>query len=244
MELKNLNFSFSVSPGAAKKIFKNLSLQIFPGQITTLLGPSGSGKSTLLRIFGGLQKVSEEGSSLVKSVSTESFVFQEATLLGWRTGYTNIMLPIKLAHQAVDGKYFEKIAQILKIKDILDSYPHQMSGGQKMRVSIARALITKPQVIFMDEPFSALDEPTRLDLQDELLQIQADLKMTIVFVTHSFYEAVYLADRIIILSNSQPATVIYDQVQNKDFRSRFESNYQNKVKEISEIFAKGLSREK
>ncbi len=149
------------------------------------------------------------------------------------------MLPIELAGKKVVENDFEQIIQILKIKDILHLYPHQLSGGQKMRVSIARALITKPQVLFMDEPFSALDEPTRLELQDELLQIQERLKMTILFVTHSFYEAVYLADRMIILSGQKPSQIIYDQVQNKDFRTRFETNYQNKVQEISDIFKKG-----
>ncbi|MBC7420754.1 MAG: ATP-binding cassette domain-containing protein [Bdellovibrio sp.] len=238
MELKNLDFKFS-SDANLKNLFQNLNLQIFPGQITTLLGPSGSGKSTLLRILAGLQKISDQSSYIVQRFQTESFVFQEATLLNWRFGYKNIMLPLELDHQKViDQNYFEQIVQILKIKDILHLYPYQLSGGQKMRISIARALVTKPDVIFMDEPFSALDEPTRLDLQDELLQIQARLKMTIIFVTHSFYESVYLADRIVILSNEKPSRIVYDQVHNKNFVSRFEANYQSKVQEIAEIFKK------
>lgn len=105
-----------------------------------------------------------------------------------------------------------------------------------MRVSIARALITKPQTLFMDEPFSALDEPTRLKLQDELLLIQKKLKITILFVTHSFYEAAYLGDRILIFSSKKPTSFSYDQETQKTFSSHFDPEYQNKVKEISRYF--------
>ena len=110
-----------------------------------------------------------------------------------------------------------------------------------MRVSIARALMAKPEVLFMDEPFSALDEPTRLKLQDELLVIQKKFKMTILFVTHSFYEAAYLGDRILIFSSKKPTIFAYDQENNKSFTSRFEPDYQNKVQEISKYFEKEAS---
>lgn len=246
MEIKNLHFSFDSNDRArpAKKIFENLSLDILPGQISVLLGPSGSGKSTLLRIFAGLQGSPDQSLYTTKKILTESFVFQEATLLNWLSSYKNIMLPIRLNNRDLDKNDFEQVIQILKIKDVLHLYPHQLSGGQKMRVSIARALITRPQILFMDEPFAALDEPTRFKLQDELLQIQSQLKMTILFVTHSFYEAVYLADRIIVLSESLPTKIIYDQIQEKKFLTRFDSTYHDKVKEISTIFSKGLDREK
>ena len=107
-----------------------------------------------------------------------------------------------------------------------------------MRVSIARALITQPQVLFMDEPFSALDEPTRLNLQDELKQIQQRFGMTILFVTHSFYEAAFLGDRVFILSSEKPARIVYDKNNSTDFLDRFEPAYQEKVKEISRYFSR------
>lgn len=231
MEVKNLDFQFKNQP---QPLFKNLSLQIQPEKLTVFLGPSGCGKSTLLRIFAGLQKVATQ--LALYQGKRASFVFQEASLLPWLTSEKNIMLPLKLSSEKIDLPYFEKIIRILKIQDCLEVHPTDLSGGQKMRVSIARALVTRPQVLFMDEPFSALDEPTRLKLQDELLEIQSQLKMTILFVTHSFYEAVYLGDRILILSNEKPVQVIYDQSMTKTFKSRFDLDYQKKVQEISTYF--------
>lgn len=239
MELKNLNFSFT--PTSGQLLFEDFNLRIEPNEITVLLGPSGSGKSTLLRIFSKIQPISSKKLALVKDLRTESFIFQEANLLEWLTGYKNIMLPKKLAHQNVDNKELKQISKALKIEDCLALYPHQLSGGQKMRVSVARALITRPEVIYMDEPFAALDEPTRLELQDELLAIQSRFKMTILFVTHSFYEAAYLADRIIVINQQRPARIISDVRFVRDFKSRFDDKYQLRVQGLSETFKKGLA---
>lgn len=235
MELINLDFSFNQK----NFLFKNLNLTIESDQITVILGPSGSGKSTLLRIFAELQQIENKNTHLVKEFLPDAFVFQEANLLEWRSGYKNIMLPTELASENVEKEYLKQILSLLKIENVLDLYPHQLSGGQKMRISIARALVTKPKVLFMDEPFSALDEPTRLELQDELLNLQKHLKMTILFVTHSFYEAAYLADRIVVLSSGSTSQVIYNQTSEKLFKTRFEEGYQKKVFEISLIFKQG-----
>jgi NitT/TauT family transport system ATP-binding protein len=230
MELKNLHFSF-----ANQILFQNLNLRIDDNQLTVLLGPSGCGKSTLLRLFAGLIPTAQ----LISNTQTRltSFVFQESTLLNWKTAYENILLPFTLSKSQVDTRYFQQLISTLKIFDCLSKYPNELSGGQKMRVSIARALITKPQVLFMDEPFSSLDEPTRLNLQDELLQLQNQLKMTLLFVTHSFYEAVYLADRILILSSAKPSQIVFDEIKTKNFASRFDMTYLQQVQNISEIFA-------
>ena len=237
MEIKNLTFSFEHQ--STGPLFQNLNLKITPEKITVFLGPSGCGKSTLRRIFAGLLKVKSE--FFFNEQKKEAFVFQEANLLPWLTSQKNIMLPIELANQSFDSRYFTDVLRLLKIEDCLLKYPADLSGGQKMRVSIARALMAKPEVLFMDEPFSALDEPTRLKLQDELLVIQKKFKMTILFVTHSFYEAAYLGDRILIFSSKKPTIFAYDQENNKSFTSRFEPDYQNKVQEISKYFEKEAS---
>jgi len=234
MEIKNLTFSFE---NQKQNLFQNLSLRIKPEKLTVFLGPSGCGKSTLLRIFAGLLKENSFHGENLK----QAFVFQEANLLPWLTSEKNIMLPIELAKENFDQDYFNSIIQLLKIEDCLLKYPSGLSGGQKMRVSIARALITQPQTLFMDEPFSALDEPTRLKLQDELLLIQKKFKITILFVTHSFYEAAYLGDRILIFSSKRPTSFSYDQEILKTFSSRFDPEYQNKVQEISSYFDKEAS---
>lgn len=231
MEIKNLTFTFA---DQARPLFQDLNLKIEPEKLTVFLGPSGCGKSTLLRIFAGLLKVNSDFFFYEQKES--GFVFQEANLLPWLTSEKNIMLPISLANKKIDVDYFNEVIQLLKIEDCLLKRPSDLSGGQKMRVSIARALISKPQVLFMDEPFSALDEPTRLKLQDELILIQKKLKITILFVTHSFYEAAYLGDRVLIFANKTPTSFVYDQAGQKKFQTRFDSTYQQKVEEIAQVF--------
>jgi NitT/TauT family transport system ATP-binding protein len=230
MEVKNLTFSFE----RQNPLFQNLSLKITPEQITVFLGPSGCGKSTLLRIFAGLQSVNPEFFHYENRKA--SFVFQEANLLPWMTGEKNIMLPFLFSKEKVDMDFFNEVVQMLKIKECLHQLPATLSGGQKMRVSIARALITRPQILFMDEPFSALDEPTRLNLQDEMLAIQKKMRMTILFVTHSFYEAAYLGDRVLIFSDRRPTWIVFDQEMLKNFKTRFEPEYQKQVQQISNFF--------
>ena len=229
MEVKNLTFSFDEAP-----LFQNLSVKIQNNQFNVFLGPSGCGKSTLLRIFAGLQKVKPD--FFYYELKKASFVFQDANLLEWKTGYQNIMLPFLLSKVPEDLEKLKQIVDLLQISDCLSKYPSELSGGQKMRVSIARALITEPEVLFMDEPFSALDEPTRLNLQDEIRNIQKKLQMTILFVTHSFYEAAYLGDQILIFSKEKPSAIIYDEKNERQFTGRFESNYLRKVQQISDYF--------
>lgn len=238
MEIKNLNFSFGSD--SENNLFQNLNLKIFFEKITVFLGSSGSGKSTLLRIFAGLLKVNPK--SFFYEQSLDAFVFQESNLLPWLSVEKNIMLPIKLSHSKVDQNYFLEVIRILKIEECLVKMPSELSGGQKMRVSIARALIAKPKVLFMDEPFSALDEPTRLKLQDELLIIQKRFKITILFVTHSFYEAAYLGDRVIIISKRKSSEIVYDQVVDRNFSTRFDVDYLSQVQKISQHFESEASR--
>ena len=188
----------------------DIGLTIFPGEFVSLLGPSGCGKSTLLKLIAGLvapsSGVIDWPQSTYDADGTPEpalgFVFQEPTLLPWRTAADNVHLPLLLAgvnrQEALD-RVGEALAQV-GLSAFADSYPRQLSGGMKMRVSIARALVTRPKILLMDEPFAALDEITRTKLNDELLQLFARQGLTVIFVTHSVYESVYLSSRIVVMT--------------------------------------------
>src|SRR5271165_4875180 len=179
-----------------------LDLEIRSGEFLSLLGPSGCGKSTVLRLLSGLTSPSR-GEILWGCDRPEfGFVFQEPTLMPWSDVFSNVWLPLRLAgvsKEKARPRIEEALAHV-GLSGFAKSYPRQLSGGMKMRVSIARALVTRPAVLLMDEPFAALDEITRLKLNDDLAALQASLGATVVFVTHSVFESVYLADRIVVMA--------------------------------------------
>jgi len=191
------------------KVFANqvcalsgLDLEIRSGEFLSLLGPSGCGKSTVLRLLTGLAAPTR-GEILWGCARPEfGFVFQEPTLMPWSDVFANVWLPLRLAgvsKEKARARVEEALAQV-GLSGFAKAYPRQLSGGMKMRVSIARALVTRPAVLLMDEPFAALDEITRLKLNDDLAELQASLNATVVFVTHSVFESVYLADRIVVMA--------------------------------------------
>src|SRR5271166_3214376 len=191
------------------KVFANqvcalsgLDLEIRSGEFLALLGPSGCGKSTVLRLLTGLAAPTR-GEILWGCARPEfGFVFQEPTLMPWSDVFANVWLPLRLAgvsKEKARQRVEEALAQV-GLSGFAKAYPRQLSGGMKMRVSIARALVTRPAVLLMDEPFAALDEITRLKLNDDLAALQASLGATVVFVTHSVFESVYLADRIVVMA--------------------------------------------
>lgn len=186
---------------------QDISLTIERGEFVTFLGPSGCGKSTLLKLVSGLSPVSD-GTIAVNGMVPEharelmSFIFQDATLLPWRTVEQNVGLGLELEHSARELRR-ERVAQMLELVNLAHvarRYPRQLSGGMKMRVSIARALVSRPRILLMDEPFAALDEMTRDRLNEELLRLYAEHKWTVLFVTHSVAEAVFLSSRVVILA--------------------------------------------
>jgi len=166
-----------------------------------LLGPSGCGKSTLLRLIAGLDEPDEGRLAWDRKPSPGSigFVFQDPTLLPWATAAANVALPLRLRGIRDDAAAADALARV-GLAGFAAARPSQLSGGMRMRVSLARALVTRPALLLMDEPFAALDEFTRHQLQDDLLALNAGLRSTIVFVTHSIYEAAYLARRILVMS--------------------------------------------
>ena len=180
---------------------ENLNLDIRQGEFVTLLGPSGCGKSTALRMLAGLIPPSE-GEIVWRERPVPgalSFVFQDPTLMPWATIAANVRLPFTLLGWD-EGARVERILERVGLAGFAEAYPRELSGGMKMRVSIARALVTDPQLLLMDEPFAALDEITRFRLNNDLLALWRELKKTVVFVTHSVFESVYLSQRVVVMT--------------------------------------------
>jgi NitT/TauT family transport system ATP-binding protein len=185
-----------------------LDLAVRNGEFVSLLGPSGCGKSTALRIIAGLIAPSS-GSLRVAGHAQRrrgehaiGFVFQEPTLMPWASVRRNVGLPLQLAHTPradTDSRVGDALARV-GLSDFADAYPRELSGGMKMRVSLARALVTEPDILLMDEPFAALDEITRFRLNNDLLALWRDLNKTVIFVTHSVFESVYLSQRVIVMT--------------------------------------------
>ncbi len=188
-------------------ILEDINLTVEAGEFVSLIGPSGCGKSTILKLAAGLTApsagtVTVNGAPPEQSRKSISFIFQDATLLPWRTVEENVCLRLELEH-APKSLRREKTATLLDLVGLRNAghlYPRQLSGGMKMRVSIARALSTEPRLLLMDEPFAALDEMSRDRLNEEILRLKSEQQWTGVFVTHSVAEAVFLSTRIVILS--------------------------------------------
>jgi len=198
---------------------RDVDLDVGAAQFMTLLGPSGCGKSTLLRMIAGLGDITggtidwpnSDHATKGRANRDIGFVFQEPTLMPWAAVFDNVYLPFRLKHipkSKVRDTVMEAL-ELVHLEAFADSYPRELSGGMKMRVSIARALVTKPKVLLMDEPFAALDEITRFKLNNDLLELWQGHDWTIIFVTHSVYESVFLANRVVVMA-ARPGRVIAD----------------------------------
>ncbi|MCP1208151.1 ABC transporter ATP-binding protein [Devosia subaequoris] len=198
---------------------KDMSLDVRRGEFLSLLGPSGCGKSTALRIIAGLGAASTGAidwpSSRINAKGLPEgdvgFVFQEPTLMPWASVFDNVYLPLRLNGMSKSGarsRIMEALASV-GLSDFEKSYPRELSGGMKMRVSIARALVTKPRLLLMDEPFAALDEITRQKLNDDVLRLWRETGITVIFVTHSVFESAFLSNRIVVM-RARPGQVCAD----------------------------------
>lgn len=204
--IDNISYSYE----GEKKIIKETSWKVKKGEFHSLLGRSGCGKTTLLKIASGLLQpnkgaVSLGNKKILKPSSDIGFVFQAPTLLEWKTVLENVLLPISLKRKPTgeDRKRAKALLRTMKLTDYDNHYPPELSGGQQSRVAIARSLIDHPSMLFLDEPFAALDAITREDLQDDLLQLCLDQKMTVLFITHDISEAVYLSDRVAVMESGE-----------------------------------------
>ncbi|MBD2868661.1 ABC transporter ATP-binding protein [Paenibacillus sp. IB182493] len=216
----------------------DVNLDISEGEFISFVGPSGCGKSTIFKLITGLSGHTSGELSILgltpkeaRKANNTSFVFQDHTLLPWSTVIDNVMLPLSLRGDSrkESRKEAERVLEMVGLRDYTKALPRMLSGGMKMRVSIARALVSKPKLLLMDEPFAALDEITRQSLQDELLSIwQQDRSMTVLFVTHNVFEAVFLSSRVAVMtprpgkiSNIVPIDVPYPRGEDYRTTARF-----------------------
>src|SRR5262245_46303152 len=233
---------------------RGVNLDIAAGEFLSLLGPSGCGKSTLLRIVAGLGAPSAgtvEWPTSTHDVHGSAdrqlgFVFQDATLMPWANVMRNVMLPLTLAHVS-KSEARDRCADMIELvglKGFEKAYPRELSGGMRMRVSIARALVTRPRILLMDEPFAALDEITRHKLNDDLLALWWQQRFTVVFVTHSVFESVYLSQRIVVMA-ARPGRIMADFAVDapypRDSLFRTSADYGRICRVASEALARAIA---
>ncbi len=230
---------------------QDFNLDVREGEFVALLGPSGCGKSTALRIIAGLSEASQ---GTVEAVVAQraggvGFVFQDPTLMPWATVAGNVQLPLKLAGTdaaAAHAAVGQALAHV-GLSDFAGAYPRELSGGMKMRASIARALVTESQLLLMDEPFAALDEITRFKLNNELLDLWRTLRRTVIFVTHSVFESVYLAQRIVVMT-PRPGRVFTEidvgAPYPRDELFRTSAEYAGHCRQVAEALAAATAEER
>ncbi|HXQ79960.1 MAG TPA: ABC transporter ATP-binding protein [Opitutaceae bacterium] len=241
VELRDVDKRFGDGP----LILDKVGFAAERGDFITLIGPSGCGKSTILRLISGLIPVSAgrivvDGMDPSSATERLAFVFQEPTLLPWLNVSLNVGVPLRLhgTGAATRSEIVGKSLALVRLADRMDYYPRQLSGGQKMRVSIARALSISPRILLLDEPFGALDEITRNHLNEELLAIRQQLAWTAFFVTHSVAEAVFLSNRILVMSANPGrlhAELRVDLPYPRTEETRESPAYQKLVGEVSRI---------
>lgn len=229
----------------------SLDLDVREGEFVSLLGPSGCGKSTALRIIAGLSTPTRgviewpAGRAYNTTTGNIGFVFQESTLMPWASVAANVELPLSLAH-AEPMQARRAVATVLDhvgLADFAASYPRELSGGMKMRVSIARALVTEPRLLLMDEPFAALDEITRFKLNNEVLSLWQALRQTVIFVTHSVFESVFLSQRIVVMTPRPGrvfAEVVIDAPYPRDERFRTSAEYAGYCRKVGDVLAAAM----
>ncbi len=209
IEIKNLSVSFTDPKGNLVQALSDVSLDICKGEFISLVGPSGCGKTTLLRTVADLQEPTEgrihiQGQTPMEIRQQQKFgiVFQSPVLFDWRTVKKNVELPLEIMHfdKKERSKRADDMLEMVGLTKFSASYPHQLSGGMQQRVNIARAIALRPEILLMDEPFSALDEFTKEKLHEDLLRIWKKTNKTVIFVTHNISEAVFLSDRVCVLS--------------------------------------------
>jgi len=211
------------------------SFEFGEGDLVALLGPSGCGKTTLLRIVGGLiaksaGSVTIGGREITVPTGDYGFVFQSPSLMPWRNVLDNVLFPMEILgrNDAAARRHAHELLELVGLAGFLSARPHQLSGGMQQRVALCRALVHRPRLLLMDEPFGALDELTRMEMNDLLLRIRQETKASVLFVTHSISEAIYLADKVVVFSKRPgrvereiPVAIPYPRSQKIRFTAAF-----------------------
>ena len=229
-----------------------MSLDIREGEFVTFLGPSGCGKSTALKLIAGLLPATSGTISITPpqgdSEQDLGFVFQEPTLMPWSTVFDNVYLPLRLAgvkRAEAEPRVMDSLGEV-GLTRFAGSYPRELSGGMKMRVSVARALVTRPRILLMDEPFAALDEMTRSKLDDDVVRLADEHGLTVVFVTHSVFESVYLSTRVVVMA-ARPGRLAADMSidtpwpRSGDWRTS--ADFSTEARRVSETLKETLNAE-
>ncbi len=241
VSLRNVSKTFESGTVA----LRGFDLAVHGGEFVSLLGPSGCGKSTALRVIAGLSAPTDgavDWPAGEEAAGRIGFVFQEPTLMPWANVTANVRLPLALAHNEAPDAVAKALTRV-GLADFAYAYPRELSGGMKMRASIARALVTEPQLLLMDEPFAALDEINRFKLNNDLLVLWRELRRTVIFVTHSVFESVYLSQRIVVMT-PRPGRVFTEVAISapypRDAQFRTSTEYAGFCRQVAQALARAM----
>ena len=240
LSIQNVNKSFTVD-GQKVDVLKDINLEVQEGEFIAIVGHSGCGKSTLLKIIAGLEKndtgiVTADGKEVDGPGMDRGMIFQEHRLFPWMSIEKNVQLGLKGLSKEEKIKLSNQYLELVKLSEFKKAYPSQLSGGMSQRAAIARSLVSQPEVLLLDEPFGALDALTKIELQEELLKIRERFHNTMLMVTHDIEEAVYLADRIVVMSARPGRIKDVIKVELGTYRDRGGSDFAHYKKKIFDYF--------
>ena len=240
LSIQNVNKSFTVD-GQKVDVLKDINLEVQEGEFIAIVGHSGCGKSTLLKISAGLEKndtglVTVDGKEVNGPGMDRGMIFQEHRLFPWMSIEKNVQLGLKGLSKEEKTKLSDQYLELVKLSEFKKAYPSQLSGGMSQRAAIARSLVSQPEVLLLDEPFGALDALTKIELQEELLKIRERFHNTMLMVTHDIEEAVYLADRIVVMSARPGRIKDVIKVELGTYRDRGGSDFAHYKKKIFDYF--------
>ena len=240
LSIQNVNKSFTVD-GQKVDVLKDINLEIREGEFIAIVGHSGCGKSTLLKIIAGLEKndtglVTVDGNEVKGPGMDRGMIFQEHRLFPWMSIEKNVQLGLKGLGKEEKTKLSDQYLELVKLSEFKKAYPSQLSGGMSQRAAIARSLVSQPEILLLDEPFGALDALTKIELQEELLKIRERFHNTMLMVTHDIEEAVYLADRIVVMSARPGRIKDVIKVELGTYRDRGGSDFAHYKKKIFDYF--------
>ncbi|WP_448915418.1 ABC transporter ATP-binding protein [Eubacterium ramulus] len=240
LSIQNVNKSFTVD-GQKVDVLKDINLEVQEGEFIAIVGHSGCGKSTLLKIIAGLEKndtglVTVDGKEVNGPGMDRGMIFQEHRLFPWMSIEKNVQLGLKGLSKEEKTKLSDQYLELVKLSEFKKAYPSQLSGGMSQRAAIARSLVSQPEILLLDEPFGALDALTKIELQEELLKIRERFHNTMIMVTHDIEEAVYLADRIVVMSARPGRIKDVIKVELGTYRDRGGSDFAHYKKKIFDYF--------
>ena len=250
LQLKDLSLTYHTKDGEVKAL-DNISFSVKKNEFVTIVGPSGCGKTTILSLIAGLLKQTSgelllEGNPIVKGLDT-GYMFQKDHLFEWRTIYKNLILGLEIKGKTKDKECLERVDDLLKkygLYEFKDCYPYQLSGGMRQRAALIRTLSLRPKLLLLDEPFSALDYQTKLNVCDDVHSIITNEKQTVIAVTHDISEAISMSDRIIILTNRPAKVKKIQNIELQDIKTPLKRRESGEFSKYFDLIWRELSNEK